>query len=511
MSNTHTIKSRFVASLIANILRGLISFATAILLARWLGPTDFGRMSFLLAAFTAFRQLLDMGTATAFFTFIAQKQRSRRFVRVFWEWMAIQLLIGILLVGLILPDNWISKICQGEQRWIVLIAMVAAFMQGSAWLAASQMAEANRQTIRVQRLNTIVIIIHLGVVAALWFLGKLGILAIFIAMAIEWGIASWVTSKMYWKNTSVIPDTQEPETRKKIFQEFLKFCLPFVPYVWLSFAHDFVDRWMLQNWGGAREQAFYSVAYQFAAVSLLATTSILRIFWKEIAEAYHRKDVDKVKSLYLKTSRGLFFVGALMAGYLLPWTSEIITLTLGKAYLGGVSTMTLMFMYPVHQSTGQICSTMFYATGKSRVQVIQGVVFMCCSIVVAYFMLAPVDAWIGGFGLKSIGLAYKMVIMQFLFVNVQSWMLAKIFHWKFDWKYQAASLVLVLVCGWSTRHLILFIPVLPVLVKMCIGGGVYLCTVAAVLYRQPWIIGLNIQEMQIAISRLSFRKPSKYT
>lgn len=509
MSNTHTIKSRFVASLIANILRGLISFTTGMLLARWLGPTDFGRMSFLLAAFTAFRQLLDMGTATAFFTFISQKRRSRKFVRVFWEWMGIQLFVSILIIGVLLPDNWIAKVWQGEQRLIVLIAMIAAFMQGSAWLAASQMAEANRQTIRVQKLNSVVIAIHLLAVTALWFFGKLGILFIFIAMAVEWGIASWITSKMYWSNTSELSEVPESETRKEILQEFLVFCLPFVPYVWLSFVHDFADRWMLQNWGGSNEQAFYSVAYQFAAVSLLATTSILRIFWKEIAEAHHRRDMDKVENLYLKTSRGLFFVGALMAGYLLPWTPEIITLTLGKAYLGGVPTMMLMFLYPVHQSTGQICNTMFYATGKSRVQVIQGVLFMFCSIGVAYFMLAPAGAWVGGFGLKSVGLAYKMVIMQFLFVNVQSWVLAKLFNWKYDWKYQVVSLVLVLLSGWLTKYLIFFIPMVPVIVKMGIGGCVYLCIVAAALYRQPWIIGLNAQEMQMAISRISLKNMLK--
>jgi hypothetical protein len=121
-------------------------------------------------------------------------------------------------------------------------------------------------------------------------------------------------------------------------------------------------------------------------------------------------------------------------------------------------------------------------------------------------MLAPADARIGGFGLKSVGLAYKMVIMQFLYVNFQSWVLAKIFHWKYDWKYQIVSLTLVLLCGWITRYFILFVPAAPVLVEMCIGGCIYLCTVAVVLYRQPWIIGLNMQEMQIAISRLSFKK-----
>jgi len=502
--NRNTVKGRFVASLIANILRSGVSFATAILLARFLGPKDFGRMSFLLVSFAAFRQLLDMGTSTAYFTFLSQKARSPKFVRFFWNWTFIQFLLSVFVIGLLLPENWISQIWKGEHRGLVLLALIAAFMQGSVWLIASQMAEANRQTFLVQRLHTLVVIIHLLAVLLLWQFGNLAIPAVLIATATEWLIASWYASKMYWINKeasmgeSMIPQ----DTTASIFKEFWVYCLPFIPYVWLSFTHDFADRWMLQNWGGSKEQAFYSIAYQFAAISLLATTSILRIFWKEIAEVYHLKDLDRVKTLYQKASRGLYFIGAMVAGLLLPWTEEIIKLTLGTAYLGGAATMMLMFVYPIHQSNGQICNTMFYATGKSKVQVMQGIIFMASSIVVSYFLLSPPDAFIGGFGLKSIGLAYKMVFLQIIFVNVQAWILAKMFKWKFDWTYQVTALVLSVVAGWLAKLIVVGIMGIPVLIEMALAGIIYFSLLVPVLYWQPWIIGLKRSDFMMAYQKI---------
>ena len=73
--NNHSIKKRFFASVFGNISKSGISFLTAILLAKWLGPEDYGRMVFLLGSFTAFIQLLNMSSSDAFFTFISKRQK----------------------------------------------------------------------------------------------------------------------------------------------------------------------------------------------------------------------------------------------------------------------------------------------------------------------------------------------------------------------------------------------------------------------------------------------------
>ena len=123
-----SIKERFVFSSLSNILRGAINFVIVILIARWLNPEDYGRMMFLLASFLAFKQLLEMASAQAFFTFISERSRSKKFVSIYFFWVLIQLTFSILILGFILPESLIKILWVGEDRLLILLALLAAFL-----------------------------------------------------------------------------------------------------------------------------------------------------------------------------------------------------------------------------------------------------------------------------------------------------------------------------------------------------------------------------------------------
>jgi O-antigen/teichoic acid export membrane protein len=492
-----SIQTRFAVSLAANILRSVISLITGILLARWLGPEHFGRMAFLLVTFLALRQFLDMASSSAFFTFLSQRKRSRRFVNFFWCWILIQFVFSLLVVGWLMPDSLLNIIWKGEEQTIILLALVAVFMQQNVWPIAMQMAEANRETVRAQKLNVVVVVVHLAVIIALWLGGQLFLPLIFIALIIEWTIAGWLATRMYREYDDQTDETEgKDDTAANVFNEFWDYCKPFIPYAWLSFAYTFADRWMLQQWGGATEQAYFAVAHQFSVVALLATASILRIFWKEIAEAKHQGDDEKVKRLYQRVSKSLYFIAVITAGGLMPWSAEIITLLLGTAYSGGTFTLMLMFLYPVQQSMGQIGGAMLYATENSRIQVILGSIFMALSIIAAYFMLAPESMIVPGLGLASQGLALKMVIMALIQVNVLAWFIAKIFVWKFEWVYQVVSLSLAVAAGWVAKLFVESIITAHVIVLMATSAAIYLILMSLVVYILPWLLGIERETIQ---------------
>ena len=414
------------------------------LVARGLGPEQYGTMMFLLGTFAAVRQLLDMGSSTAFFTFLSQRQRSRRFVYWYFAWFGVQFLIPLLVVGLVFPAEWVELIWKGEQRSLVILAFLAAYMQSVLWSIILQMGESQRLTRWVQSVAVAIALVHLLLMVMAWWGGWLGVRLIFLLMIIEWGIAVAVIVKQL--RFSTLPD--ESDTPKAVLMEFWRYCLPLIPYAWIGFAYEFADRWLLQNYGGSVQQAYYAVAYQFGAVAALATSSILNIFWKEIAEAHHQGNMERVRALYRKVSRGLFFVAASVSGLLMPWSEDILRLALGPAYVGGAGVLAMMFLYPIHQSMGQVGGTMMYAMGHVRAQVAVGMAFMVLSIAVSWFVLTPQDADIPGLGLGSVGLACKMVVMQFLGVNVIAWYLAKRLETVFDWQHQLIVLACCIGAGW---------------------------------------------------------------
>jgi O-antigen/teichoic acid export membrane protein len=345
--------------------------------------------------------------------------------------------------------------------------------------------------LRIQGIAVVVVAIHLVAVATLWFLGLLGLVAIFSAIAIEYCAAAFVARRLLTHDDS--DAAGEPR-----WSEYVRYCLPLVPYAGVAFAYEFADRWLLQGYGGEVQQAYYAVSAQFAAVALIATTSILSIFWKEVAEAHHRGDHARTGLLYRRVSRLLFLVGAVIAGFLIPWSEALLRLMLGVSYTGGAWTLAIMFLYPVHQSMGQIGSTMLYATERVSVQVVAGVVFMLLSIVATYFVLAPRAAAVPGLELASMGLALKMVVMQLIQVNVIAFLISRIWGWRFDWVYQPLSLIGCVALGWLAHAAIVGLGAAdwPMPLPIALGGLLYLLLVAALLFALPTLTGFARAELE---------------
>jgi O-antigen/teichoic acid export membrane protein len=493
-----SVRTRFIFTVGANLLRSLLSFASGMLLARWMGPSAYGEMAFLMGTFLAIVPLMDMGSSAAFFTFLSQRPRSRRFVLSFFGWVLLQFLVPLLVVGLLFPHQWIDAVWHGEQRALILFAFVATFMQQVLWSVIQQAGESNRQTVWVQAIGTVVAVVHLLGVVVLWTAGTLGLYAIFALIAIEYVAASALAQRTFSYAEATPSADAHAAPRETTLRAYVRYCLPLVPYSWMSFVYGFADRWLLQNYGGSIQQAYYAVGAQFGAIALIATSSILRIFWKEVAEAYHGGNHERAGALYKRVSRLLFLVGAMIAGYLIPWAPDLLRVLLGPAYVGGAVTLAIMFIYPVHQSMGQIGGTMLYATERVSIQVVVGIAIMIASIAVSYLTIAPPTARIPGLGLASEGLAIKMVVMQIISVNIFAYIIARISDWPFDWIYQPASLLGCCALGWIAKQSVGGLPAFSgsFYVGMVFSGLVYLSMMAAFVYALPSLAGMTRQQIR---------------
>ena len=497
---SQSIQSRFILSFAANALKSILSFATGLVIARSLGPKDYGDMVFLIGTFVSIQQLIDMGSSTALFTFLSQRQKSKQFILWFFCWLFLQFTLTIIIVGLVLPSEWINLIWKGEQRWIVLIAFVATFMQSYVWSIIAQIGESERLTRLVQSVGVGVLILHAALVVIFWYFSSLSVPIILVALIFEYTIATFFVIKYlnFPKNTDAADNFEV------VFKNFRQYCLPLIPFAWVGFIHGFADRWLLQNYGGSIQQAQYAVAFQFSAISIMATSSILNIFWKEIAEAHHQKNNDELAALFKKTSRGLFFLGAAISGFLIPWSEDILNLALGTSYIGGATTLAVMLLYPIHQSMGQIGGVMLYATGRVRAQSIIGMIFMTIGILITYFVLAPETSPLPGLGLGSLGLAMKMVALQFLAVFVVTVYIAKSIHIEVDWKYQVMVGLICIGLGFLVRLIVVFSmgTSFNALYGMFMAGFIYLMAIMGFLFRFPSLAGSNTPEIIYIFKRL---------
>ncbi len=495
-----SIRSRFIFTIGSNVFRGLLSFITGMILARMLGPESYGNMAFLLGTFMGVLKLLDMGSSSAFFTFMSQKPRSKRFVRSFFIWLGVQFFIPLCIIWLLFPTQWIENIWQGEELSLILLAFTAIFMQGTLWSVIQQAGESQKRTHWVQGAGAGVALVHLLSVLLLWFLGWLGLYAIFIAIALEYFLAAIIVHRKFTYSIET-EDGLTANSDETTFKKYLDYCLPLIPYSWIGFAYIFADRWLLQHYSGSVEQAYYAVAAQIAAVALIVTTSILRIFWKEISEAQNQGNNNRVAQLYKKVSRLMFLASSIVTGFIIPWSEELLITILGKFYAEGATTLIIMLIYPVHQSMGQIGGTMLYATERVSIQSITGIIFMIVSMVATYYVLAPNNNIIAGLNLGSEGLALKMVVMQLIQVNVIAYIIARIWNWKFDWLYQPLSLLGCIGIGFFVNAIVTnLFDFLPLFFIICLYGIFYMLLVAAFIYFLPWLTGMTRKEMFLSFT-----------
>ncbi len=485
-----SIKSRFTISLLVNILKGFLSFVTVLVLARGLGPALYGNFAFLLGSFVAFKSLLSLGTSHAFYTFMCQKPRGGKFLAVYGGWQLIQFFLMILFVGVLAPDEWIKNIWVDQKIELILLSFIAVFMQQQAWQVMVHIGESTRLTNRVQFMNLVIAIIHLLIVFGLWFSDLLELKFLFSIIICEYIFALVVALRLL----KVFALPVEPFNGKKIFNEYVIYCSPLIIYSLLGFAHEFADRWLLQYFGGSEEQGLYEVSYRFCTVSLLAATSIMNIFWKEFAEAKENGSLERMRTIYTKFSRFLFAFGAIISGFLIPWSNEIIRLFLGKPYINGVPVLAIMLVFSIYAAAGQVNNTVMYAANRTKEQLFIGAVFMTVSILVSYFLQAPQNAMVPGLELGAIGMAIKRVLLALISVNIITWWIGRSYSWKFSWIYQFVNLAGTLFLGWVAQKVaVALIPPVSTSLFFSVGAAlfIYIIMVGYMFWSFPGLAGLS--------------------
>ena len=202
------------------------------------------------------------------------------------------------------------------------------------------MGEAARKTAQVQIIALSFTFLHIIIIVILIFFNQLGLHFILLSIIFEWLIAGILAFKLYKPDKTI-----SKQSFSSIIQMYKRFCLPLLPLIILGIVYDFADKWMLQSWSGSIEQAYFGLAMKVSSIALLATTSILRVFWKESAVLAKQNNYSELYKIYYRCSSFLLFVSILFVAVVHPFTEELVLFTLGINYLGGVDAMAVLLFY----------------------------------------------------------------------------------------------------------------------------------------------------------------------
>lgn len=501
------VKTRFVISFLGNLLRVGLMFGVSLFLARKLGPASYGNYNFLLNSFLGLKIFVDLGTNNAFLTFLSERKRSKKFFTQYGWILTAQFSILIGLV-LFLPDAWRNKLWLNQDISLIIVACCASFAMNQLWEAGTNLGESLRDTLRVQQRNLFTAFLFLVSLLVLEFYQSLTVANALYSILVCYLLINF----LYIVN--VIPRAIDPdldESFREINQRYFTYCHPLAVTCFVSFFLTFWENWMLQFFGGNVEQGYYSIGWKFSTIGLLATTALLKIFWKEIAEAQQQANLERVKAIYFRTCRTLYGSGTILCCFVSVFASEILATFLGHEYLGATLSFSLLLLYPIHQSLGQIVAALLQASGRVKTYRNYSILVMCTSLPISYLMLASKDSFIPGLDMGSQGLAFKMVLVNIASVNLFLWVISKEIGVRLGLLHQVLVFLLFYSFAHSSKYLLTTIfeyssdfPGLVLLVVSC--GLVYLVFTLVMLSFKPQILGLEPTEWKTIQARILRRR-----
>jgi O-antigen/teichoic acid export membrane protein len=269
--------------------------------------------------------------------------------------------------------------------------------------------------------------------------------------------------------------------------------------------YAFADYWFLQRLGGSTQQGYYAIGVRFANISLIAATSMMQVFWKEIAEAHAAGNMARVRMLYRMASRVAYTASAAVSCALIPFTREILVMFVGSSYQGAWLPLSLMFLSSLYQSLGQVATTMFYATGKTKTQSYIWIFVMMISLPLTYILLASPSAAVPGLQLGALGLAVKRLAVLIVGVNLAVFFVVRSVRTGFDWKHQVYVILLFLPLGFLSKTIargVLFPAFFAdhIVWVMLLAGFLYATMVMLLFYFLPSILGMNKDQIRHGIS-----------
>lgn len=490
---------RFTATLITTLVRYICSFFSGILVARSFGAAKYGDLSFLLGSFAAMSPLLEVGTASAFFTFLAQKRRGRIYFLLYSGWLAFQFVTPLLVISLVLPRALLQRIWVGQERGTVLLAFIASFFVNQVWTAISQMGEARRKTVFVQMRSVLQSAAHLLLIVIMVSLKILSVRIVLLLLLGEYFVLSALSAPRLLKG-NFTRESDERENPAKLFHEFARFCKPLMINAFACFLYLFADRWLLQTYAGSEEQGFFAISQQLVNAPLILTLAMQNVFWKELAEARELQNYRRMERLYVSVSRNLYCVGAWISGLCVVYSREILEWTVGPGYRGAATCLGVMFLYSTYYVFGVVNGTVFFSMGDTRTHVKIGLLLAALSLPGTYFALATREAAIPGLGLGATGLAVKMLLLQLFGANVQSFVIARRHGWPYKYSYQGVLIALFIGCGWifkwaTSQAFIWAGAVGQPIASALVTGVLYASVTIALLWYVPQLAGLTTADL----------------
>lgn len=492
----HSLKKRYLYKLGTNVLGLCISLVTAGIVPRGLGPKSYGEYNYLTSFFLQIKGFLDMGVTLGFYNKMSQRQKETSLVIFYYYFMALMSLLIIAFVIIINCTSIYKKLLPDQN---ILYIYMAALFSIITWVCYgfdqivdiygltvySEMARLFQKILGAMILVTLFVFHNLTLKHYFFYqYFNLILLAVVFATIIQKKHKTLIQS---WLLTYI--------EIKKYLHEFYHYSFPLFIESSVGLVAGLLDRWLLQVFAGSVQQGFYGLSFNIGAICFLFTGAMTPLIAREYAVAFSKNDLGGMSKLFRRYVPMLYSIAAYFACFIAVQSDKVVYIFGGHNFKSAAMAVTIMAFYPVHQTYGQLSTTVITATGQTKLYRNVGIFASITGLLMTYFLIAPKSMM--GMNAGATGLAIKMVLIQIIVVNIFLYFISKMLKISF-FKYmghQIISLCCLLAMGILSKIAVgRIMPLLQfnnIIAGFFVSGVIYTSMVVFIAIYFPRLFGLK--------------------
>ena len=499
-----SLKKRYIAKLIANILGLLIAVVISALVPRALGPKNYGDFEYLTNFFTQALPLVTFSTILAFYTKLSQRPREFGITSYYGRIVVFGFVLILIFIILAEFSGISSEIWPSQVSINVLYAAIFAMI---TFVLSSllKMSDAFGLTKNVEYAKVGQKIIAVCIIFVMYAYEKITITSYyFFNYFILIGLITYILVLFDRSNHSLFRSwSMSGENKKRYFKEYYTYSQPLLTYTLIGFVFGVFERWLLQRYGGSIEQGYFGLANKVGALCFIFTAAMTSLIMREMAISYYDNNYNRMKYLFRRYVPLLYSVSAFLASFIFINAADVVLMVAGEQFQEAAIPMMIMSLYPIHQTYGQMSGSVFYSTGKTTLYRNIGIVFMILGAGLSYLCIAPAEYY--GLGLGANGLAGKFIIIQILVVNVQLIYISKMLDLQLHRyiMHQIIVVAVLIMIAYASKMIVqhLLTNALEVYSQLILSGIIYMILVGIMLIIEPLLFGLYRKDLK-RVSRL---------
>lgn len=398
-SNKDSLKKRYAIKYICTFAVVVVNAAVQLILPRALGIDGFADYTYNLNVFTSILSIAILSMDGAFASKVSKRLEEVGLIRFYAKFLFFVIAVLNLAVWLILFTDFSGKLFSEQTVGTVLLALNASLS-----IKIVQEFISLYDCYALTRISDPILVaerIGIGIfVYLLYFFATLELNAFYVIQILAGIIVGVVLCWLFYKKNRQLFIVGLDKGRYA--SEFYAYCRPLVLVGITGNLIIILSNYILKNYGGNAEQAYYGVAWQINSLIVYTFTPITALLQREYSVRIN--DRKNLKNFYKKSLLITMVIVCYFSCFVIVNSKSILQILFGDTYAKASIVTIVIMIYTIFQAWGQVNANMFFSSERTSLNAKINFVMQIMSVGLLFVFQVPNFIWPEGLGSVGIGL-----------------------------------------------------------------------------------------------------------